>query len=53
VGQVDAYRDAVEHLLAHDLLPAADLAARRILWQRGGTEQRLAVHIASRWELAA
>ncbi len=50
--QVDAYRDAVEHLLAHNLLPAPDADAMRVMWRRGGAEQRLAVFLAERWELA-
>ena len=52
IRQVNAYRAAAAHLLALDLPPAPNIAAMRILWRRGGAEQRLAVQIAERWELA-
>lgn len=51
--QLDAYRDAAEHLLGLNLLPAPNAAAMRQMWRRGGDAQRLARHIAERWEMTA
>ena len=50
---VDGYRDAVVRLMSHNLTPAPDLAAIRVLWRRGGQDQRLAVRLAELWEVAA
>jgi hypothetical protein len=50
---VDGYRDAAEHLLAQGLPPAPNLPAMRVMWRRGGTDQRLALRIAEVWEVAA
>ncbi|WP_226863282.1 hypothetical protein [Mycolicibacterium baixiangningiae] len=50
---VDGYRDAAQHLLAQGLAPSPNLAAMRILWRRGGDDQRLAVRLAELWEVAA
>jgi len=49
---VDGYRDACEHLLAEGLTPAPNLDALRVMWQRRGEEQRLAIRIAEAWEVA-
>lgn len=50
--EVDGYRDAVLHLDADGLLAAPRLAELGAMWRRGGADQRLAVHIAERWELS-
>src|SRR6202022_2063756 len=50
---VDGWRDAALHLLDHGLLPAPNVKAMRVLWGRRGSDQRLARHIAERWETAA
>lgn len=50
---IDGYRDAAQHLLAQGLTPAPNLPAMRGMWKRGGDDQRLAVRIAQRWEIAA
>ncbi|MGB3286059.1 hypothetical protein [Mycolicibacter algericus] len=49
---VDGYRDACEHLIGQGLAPAPYLPAMRLMWQRGGDEQRLAIRIAEVWEVA-
>jgi hypothetical protein len=51
--QLDAYAEAAEHLLNVGMLPAPNVPAMRRMWRRRGCGQRLAVHIAERWELAA
>jgi hypothetical protein len=48
----NAYKDAVQHLLAHGLTPAAFRAEARVLWRRGGEDRRLAVEITEAWGLA-
>jgi hypothetical protein len=50
---VDGYRDALEHLEAHGLTGSPLLPELRMLWQRGGSDRRLAQTIAQRWEVAA
>lgn len=50
---VDGYRDAAHHLLSQGLTPAPNIAAMRVLWRRGGDEQRLAVRLSELWEVAA
>lgn len=47
---VDGYRDACEHLLAEGLTPAPNVDALRVMWRRGGQEQRLAMRITELWE---
>lgn len=51
--EVNGYRDAAQHLLAHGLTPVPNLPAMRAMWKRGGDQQRLAMQIAGRWETAA
>lgn len=50
---VDGYRDAAEHLLAEGFTPAPNIAAMRMLWRRGGGDQRLARRLSELWEVAA
>jgi len=50
---IDGYRDAAQHLLAHGLTPAPNIAAMRDMWKRGGADQLLAVQIANLWEVSA
>ena len=50
---VDGYRDAAEHLLNQGLAPAPNLRALRVMWRRGGEDQRLAIRVAEMWEVAA
>lgn len=50
---VDGYRDAAQHLIDVGLTPAPNLRAMRVMWRRGAGEQRLAVRLAERWEVAA
>jgi hypothetical protein len=40
-------------LLSEGLTPAPNVEAMRILWRRGGNDQRLAVRLAELWEVAA
>lgn len=49
---VDGYRDAAKHLLAQGLTPAPNVDAMRILWRRGGDDQRIARRISELWEVA-
>jgi hypothetical protein len=49
----DAYSAAAQHLLDAGLQPAPNLEAMRVMWRRGGAEQRLAREIADRWDVAA
>ena len=51
--QVDAYKAAIGTIRAAGLTPAAFLPELRMLWRRGGADQRLAVRVAERWELSA
>lgn len=53
-GACGGYREAAEHLHAHDLLPAPprDLADLRALWKDNDTRQ-LAQQIAARWAVTA
>jgi hypothetical protein len=50
---IDGYRDAALDLLSEGLTPAPNVEAMRILWRRGGNDQRLAVRLAELWEVAA
>ena len=50
---VDGYLDAALHLLSHGLTPAPDIAAMRVMWRRGGDDQRLARIISERWQVTA
>ena len=50
---VDGYREAAHHLLDAGLTPYPFLPELRVLWARGGDDQRFARQIAERWELAA
>ncbi|MCV7237706.1 hypothetical protein [Mycolicibacterium celeriflavum] len=50
---VDGYRDAAQHLLDQGLTPAPNVLALRVMWRRGGDDQRLARRVAERWEVAA
>lgn len=47
--RVDAYKDAVEHLTAHGLLPAALMPEARQLWKRGGADRTLSEIVVQRW----
>lgn len=49
---VDGFRDAAQHLLDAGLAPAPNGPVMRVLWRRGGHDQRLAVVIAESWEVA-
>lgn len=49
---VDAYRDAVLHLLDNGMMPAPDIQAMRVMWRRGGRERHIVSEIASSWEAA-
>ncbi len=46
------YRSAAIHLLDQGLTPAPNIEAMRILWRRGGDDQRLAARLAELWETA-
>ncbi|SBS73709.1 conserved hypothetical protein [uncultured Mycobacterium sp.] len=50
---VDGYRDAVEHLGILGLTAAPRIPEMRVLWRRGGDDQRLVRMLAERWEVAA
>jgi hypothetical protein len=50
--QVDAYEDAVMHLLDCDLMPAADVEGLRAMWKHGGDSRRAAMFVAEAWGLA-
>lgn len=50
---VNGYRDAAEHLLAEGYPPAPNIPAMRVMWQRRGDDQRLAVRISELWEVAS
>ncbi|KAA1249805.1 hypothetical protein F0Q45_13045 [Mycobacterium simiae] len=49
---VDGYRDAAQHILDAGLTPAPNVRAMRVMWRRGGSEQRLAQRISEPWEVA-
>ena len=51
--QVDAYRDTAVMLLGSGLSPGTNVPAMRVLWRRGGWEQRLVQTITLQWEVAA
>jgi hypothetical protein len=50
---IDGYRDALQHLEALGLTGYPVLPELRMLWQRGGSDRRLAQNIAQRWGMAA
>lgn len=50
---VAGYRAAARHLLGLGLLPYPFLPELRVLWRRGGDDQRLVREVAERWDLAA
>jgi hypothetical protein len=51
--QVDAYRDTALTLLALGYTPAPNIPAMRVLWRRGGDDQRLVRKISQTWVVAA
>ncbi len=50
---IDAYSAAAQHLLDHGVTPAPNVPAMRVMWRRGGADQRLARRISERWEMVA
>jgi hypothetical protein len=50
---VDGYRDAVLYLLSCGLTPAPFIPEMRAMYRRRGTDARLAMRIAERWQAAA
>ncbi len=50
---IDGYRDALAHLDYHGLIGAPILPELRLLWQRGGSDRRVAQAVAQCWELAS
>ncbi len=50
---IDGYLQAAQHLESLGLTPAPLMPELRLMWQRGGTDRRLAQSIAQKWELAA
>jgi hypothetical protein len=50
---ITGYREAALHLAAYGLLAAPRVPEMRVMWRRGGDDQRLVRGIAEQWEMAA